>query len=72
MKLQDKKLAELYRKLGDLDVMTFDPQKVQKTIMKSYAMKEKAHELLLQADLLLDEVFTKIYGEIKIDKRGKN
>lgn len=72
MKLKDKEIADLYKKLGDLDVITFDPKEVECKIADAYVMREEAHRLLLQSDILLDEVLKQIYGETKNRKtRGK-
>ena len=68
MKLKDKKSQELLQKLGECEVITFDKKKIWGKILKSYKMKEQAHALLLQADVLLDEVLNELYGE-KINTR---
>jgi hypothetical protein len=49
--------------LGDCKVISFDPKQIKRKIEKSYGMRTKAHDLMLQADILLDEVLTALYGE---------
>ena len=76
MKLNSPEVKKMFDKLGDLDVITFDPKKIQKRIIKAYDLRYKAHGMLLEADCLLDTILkeltksTKSNGEIKISKGG--
>jgi hypothetical protein len=62
MKLKDKEVQDLFKKLGDCDVIAFDPKEIQEKIQTSYDMRTYAHDLLLQADILLDEVLKELSG----------
>jgi hypothetical protein len=71
MKLKDKEVQDLFKKLGDCEVIAFDPKEIQEKIKASYDMRTYAHDLLLQADILLDEVLKELSG-IKKNKENKN
>ena len=62
MKLKDKEVQDLFKKLGECDVIAFDPKEIQEKIQTSYDMRTYAHDLLLQADILLDEVLKELSG----------
>ena len=70
MKLKDKEVQDLFKKLGECDVIAFDPKEIQEKIQTSYDMRTYAHDLLLQADILLDEVLKELSG-IKKNKENK-
>ena len=70
MKLKDKEVQDMFKKLGDCDVIAFDPKEIMEKIEFAYQKRDSAHELLLQADVLLDEVLRELSG-IKTTKNVK-
>lgn len=60
--LNQKEIAKLNKMLGECDIITFNEKKVTKQIQRSYKMREQAHDLILKADILLDEVLKELYG----------
>lgn len=71
MKLKDKEVLEMFKKLGDFEIIAFDPKEIAEKIETAYDMRTYAHDLLLEVDILLDEVLTELSG-IKDDKSRKS
>lgn len=68
-----KTLTPKQRKLLDkfidtAEIFMFDKKEIAKKIKLSYSKREIAHKLMLDADILLDEVLTELYGETKNTK----
>ena len=72
MKLKDKEVREMIEKLGDCEVITFDPKEIKEKIETAYDMRNYAHDLMLQADILLDEVLKELSGIKSNDKQTKS
>lgn len=70
MKLKDKKVREMFEKLGDCEVIAFDPKEIAEKISLAYNLRSAAHETLLEADKILDEVLKELSG-IKDEKKSK-
>jgi hypothetical protein len=62
MKLKDKEVLEMFKKLGDCEVIAFDTKEIAENIKDAYDMRTYAHDLLVQADILLDEVLKELSG----------
>ena len=71
MKLKDKEVQDMFKKLGDCDVIAFDPKEIMEKIEFAYQKRDSAHELLLQSDVLLDEVLRELSGIKNNDKTTK-
>ena len=70
MKLKDKEVQDMFKKLGDCDVIAFNPKEIMEKIEFAYQKRDSAHELLLQADVLLDEVLRELSGIKNNDKQA--
>lgn len=62
MKLKDKEVQDMFKKLGDCDVIAFDPKEITEKISLAYNLRSAAHETLLEADKILDEVLKELSG----------
>jgi hypothetical protein len=69
MKIQDKWIPltkeeklKLSKIVDKCEFYPFDQKAIEKKIARAYKLRDQAHEMLLQADVLLDEVLTKMYG----------
>jgi len=60
--LTPEDIVELDKILKKCQIITFDPKEISDAIKDAYGMREYAHDLLLQADLLLDEVLQELSG----------
>jgi len=69
MKLKDKEVQDLFKKLGDCEVIAFDPKEIAEKIEDAYDIRTYAHELLVKADILLDEILRELSG-IKENKNN--
>lgn len=70
--LSKEELDSLNKAILNCEIITFDKEDIERRINEAYAFKTKGHELLLQADILLDEVLKELYGKTKNRQtRGK-
>ena len=63
--LSEKEIVKLTKMLGECQIISFDPKKMSKRIKKSYELRTKAHELMLEADVLLDGIIKDLYGDTR-------
>ena len=63
---------KLNKILGECSIISFDPKKVLAKLNKAYNIRAKAHGLLLEADIMLDELYKDLTGETaKEDEHNK-
>ena len=70
--MNQKEIAKLNKILGDCDIITFDPKKIKRRIEKAYQMRTKAHDLMLESDILLDEIIKELYGDSQAKDLGQD
>lgn len=69
--LTQKEISKLNKMLGECEIISFDPKKIQKKVELAYELRTDAHVLMLESDVLLDEVLKEIYGDYKTTKVRK-
>ena len=57
-----KKLSKLGKILENCNIITFDPKDIRKRIVTAYKIRKQAHELLLRADITIDNIINELSG----------
>jgi hypothetical protein len=58
---KQKKLLDKF--IDKAEIVMFGKKDIAKSIRRAHELRDKAHDMLLEADILLDGVIKEMYGE---------
>jgi hypothetical protein len=63
---KQKKLLDKF--IDKAEMVMFDKEDIVKRIRRANELRNKAHEMMLEADILLDGIIKEMYGDDKTEK----